>query len=75
MTMTLKEAKIILDEFENRKDKWHALNELIDAGVLESREYTLEEIGYLMGITKQGIRALEQSALKKLAKFANRYGV
>jgi len=73
MTMTLKEVKIILDEFETRTEKWHALNELIDAGVLESREYTLEEIGYLMDITKQGIRSLEQNALRKLAKFSRKF--
>ena len=67
MTMTLKEVKVILDEFP-KKEKWKVLGELIDAGVLENREYTLEEIGYITGVTKQAIKAIEKSALEKLAK-------
>jgi DNA-directed RNA polymerase sigma subunit (sigma70/sigma32) len=68
MTMTLEEAKVILDEFP-KKEKWKVLGELIDAGVLENRQYTLEEIAFIMGITKQAIKAIEKSALEKLKNY------
>jgi DNA-directed RNA polymerase sigma subunit (sigma70/sigma32) len=75
MTMTLKEAKIILDEFNSNKEKWSVLNDLIDSGVLENREYKLDEIAYLLGITKQAIKGIEQQALRKLMKIALEKGL
>ena len=71
MTMTLEEVKFILDECDSREEKWKILNEMIDAGVLESREYKLDEIAFLLGITKQAIKGIEKHALMKLAKYGD----
>ena len=68
MTMTLKEVKVILDDIPY-KERWQVLGELIDAGCLENRTYTLEEIAFIMSISKQAVKAIEASALNKLKKY------
>jgi len=69
MTMTLNEVKVLLDDIPY-KERWSVLGELIDAGCLENRIYTLEEIGFIMGISKQAVKAIETSAMNKLKEFA-----
>jgi len=69
MELTLKEVKLILDEIEDKNEKWIVLNYLIEMGIVECREYKLDEIAYLFGITKQAVKAIEAQALMKLAKF------
>ena len=34
---------------------------------------TLDEVGYIMGITRERVRQIEQSALRKLRLFSYRY--
>jgi len=72
MIMSLEDVKIILDEYP-RKEKWKVLGQLIDAGILENREYQLNEIAYITGVTKQAIKAIEKNALEKLSKFKNKF--
>ena len=63
------------------------IEEILNSGVLKPREievirlrfgfdgrrFTLEEIGQLMDLTKQGVRAIEVRALKKLRNYRNKY--
>ena len=63
------------------------IEEILNSGVLkpieievirlrfgfDGRRFTLEEIGQLMDLTKQGVRAIEVRALKKLRNYRNKY--
>jgi len=60
-----KEAKEMLAQV-NKKERWSLLSYLIDNGMLEPREYTLEEIGDIMGTSKQYIKNIQDKALSKL---------
>jgi len=50
--LSLREEKVIKQRF----------------GINHERDYTLEEIGRLLGITKEGVRQIEKRALEKLKK-------
>jgi len=65
MYLSLEEAKEMLSQVDKR-EKWSLLSYLIDNGMLEPREYTLEEIGNIMGTSKQYIKKIQDTALNKL---------
>jgi len=48
------------------KERWQLLDFLMSEGLIEAREYSNEEIAYLMGVSPAAISKIYKSAIKKL---------
>jgi len=62
--------KILKQNFDTYKNIDKALSKMIEDKIIESGkelgELTLDEIAYILGITRERVRQIESSAIKKI---------
>jgi DNA-directed RNA polymerase sigma subunit (sigma70/sigma32) len=74
--MEKKEFQIFLDSAKKCWDEYESYNEMIKCleeqgykkASLDLKGLTLEEIGYILGVTRERVRQLYEQAIKKIKK-------
>jgi hypothetical protein len=69
--MLFEEVKDFLSSFK-KEERFVVLGILYDKGIIEQREYSIQEIAYLTGYTREYVHSYLKRILNKLNKSINK---
>jgi len=70
--ITKEDLCVIFDSMGlSKKERESQLCQIVDSGLMESREYTNKEIADMMGMTEVGVFYIFKNAIRKLKRIAD----